>query len=108
MADQHESDMVEVVNKVNRGTKLIPRVDLDVFLRKHTLYQVIQESPTVEPKRKGRKPGKKAAPVVKDIEKKRRGRYDLSGGCCVIIYVENRREWTHRVGHHRSRVRRNQ
>ena len=64
--DSHADEMVRVVNTINRRTQSIAAAEVDMFLRKHTLFRLVEADQPEEPKRKPRKPVKKQVKVVKE------------------------------------------
>lgn len=74
MADEGE-ELVTVVNTVNRRTQSMSKLDAVQFLRKHTLFRLVEKAPVDEPKRKVRKILKKPIKNVVKEEELGRGRY---------------------------------
>ena len=56
---KENEEMVTVVNTVNRRTQSMLKSDAVQFLRKHTLFRLVEKAPIAEPKRKIRKVIKK-------------------------------------------------
>jgi hypothetical protein len=59
MTKEENEEMVTVVNTVNRRTQTMLKSDAMLFLRKHTLFRLVEKAPIPEPKRKIRKVIKK-------------------------------------------------
>jgi hypothetical protein len=73
-SSSHAGDMVLVVNTINRRTQSIASAEVDMFLRKHKLFRLVEQEHVEEKKRKPRKPAKKATKVIKE-EKPVESRY---------------------------------
>ena len=70
----HADDVVMVVNTINRRTQPMARDEVDVFLRKHKLFRLVEEELPPEPKKKIKKPLKKDIKIEKE-DKSAFGRY---------------------------------
>jgi len=62
----HADAMVLVVNTINRRTQSIAADEVDLFLKKHKLFRLVEVEEPEESKRKPRKPVKKQVKPVKE------------------------------------------
>jgi hypothetical protein len=71
-----DDELVKVVNTVNRRVQMIAPQEVDLFLKKHTLFRLFVKEEPPEEKRKSKKPGKKLSKPMKE-EKKEGARYSF-------------------------------
>jgi hypothetical protein len=86
MSDQpstHADDVVLVVNTISRRTQPIARSEVEVFLRKHKLFRLVEDETPPEPKKKLKKPPKRVIKQEKE-EPSTQSRYVTFPSACDV------------------------